>query len=96
MCLVILTLIAGPRVGIILWWLINPDRWDRAFDTAIWPVLGFLFFPWTTLMFVAVAPTGNPVDLDWLWLGFAFLIDLFSLGGGYGTRRQVPGYPSSY
>jgi hypothetical protein len=96
MCLVILTLLAGPRVGIIFWWLINPDRWDRAFDTFVWPLLGFLFFPWTTLMFVAVAPTGNPVDLDWLWLGLAFMIDLFSLGGGYGTRRSVPGYPASY
>jgi len=94
MCLVILTLLAGPRVGIIFWWLINPDRWDRAFDTFIWPFLGFILFPWTTLMFVAVAPTGHPVDLDWLWLGLAFMIDLFSWTGGYGTRRSVPGYPS--
>jgi hypothetical protein len=96
MCLVILTLLAGPRVGIIFWWLINPDRWDRAFDTFIWPFLGFLFLPWTTLMFVAVAPTGNPVSFDWLWLAPAFVIDLASLTSGYGTRHRVPGYPEYY
>jgi hypothetical protein len=96
MCLLILTLILGPRAGIILWWLVNPDRWDRAFDTFIWPLLGFLFVPWTTLMFVAVAPTGNPVGWDWMWMGLAFLGDLFSYSGGYGGRRSVPGYPPAY
>jgi hypothetical protein len=92
MCLLILILLAGPRFGIIVWGLINPDRWERAFDTFVWPLLGFIFLPWTTLMFVAVAPTGNPTGIDWLWLGLTFLLDLFSLGGGFGTRRSVPGY----
>ena len=63
-CFLILVLLAGPRFGIIFWWIVNPDRWSRAFDTFIWPFLGFIFLPWTTLMFVAVAPSGHPYDLD--------------------------------
>jgi hypothetical protein len=93
MCMFFTLLLAGPRAGIILWWLINPDRWDTAFDTWVWPVLGFIFLPWTTLMFVAVAPFGNVANWDWLWLALAFFIDLTSWGSsGYGSRGRVPGY----
>jgi hypothetical protein len=93
-CLILLTLILGPRVGIIFWWIVNPDRWDRAFDTFIWPVLGFIFLPWTTLMFVAVAPTGNPVGWDWFWLFLAFVGDLFSYSGNAYSNRSRMGYGS--
>jgi hypothetical protein len=87
-CLLIISAFAGPRIGIFFWWLINPDRFDRAFDTVIWPILGFVFLPWTMLAFVAVAPTGTVADWDYLWLALAFGLDLFSwVGeGGYGRR----------
>jgi hypothetical protein len=38
-CLFFVLLLAGPRIGIVFWWLINPDRWDNAFDSFIWPLL---------------------------------------------------------
>jgi hypothetical protein len=83
----------GPRFGIIFWWLIEPGRWDRAFSSFIWPALGFVFLPWTTLMFVAVAPNGAVVGWDWFWLAFAFLADFMTLaGGGYTNRGRMPGY----
>jgi hypothetical protein len=86
-------MLLGPRVAIIVWWLAQPGRWDSAFDFWVWPVLGWLVFPWTTLMFVAVAPFGNIYGWDWIWLGVAFATDLFTLfGGGYGNRERVPGY----
>jgi hypothetical protein len=93
MCLFFTTLFLGPRAAILFWWLFDPNRWDRAFDTFIWPVLGVIFLPWTTLMFVAVAPGGNVYGIDWMWLGLAFFVDLAStLGGGYSNRDRVPGY----
>ena len=92
-CLLAIMLLAGPRSAIFFWWLINPDRWDAAFDTFIWPFLGFLILPWTTLMFVIVAPTGHLSGFDFVWLAFAVIADLVSLlGGGYGGRRQVAAY----
>ena len=87
------TLLLGPRVAIFFWWLVNPGRWDRAFSTWLWPFLGFLFVPWTTLTFVLVAPNGNPVDFDWMWLGLAFFADLSTFASSYAGRRSYPAYP---
>lgn len=94
MLLFLMTLILGPRAAIFFWWLVNPGRWERAFDTWIWPFLGFLFVPWTTLTFVIVAPNGTAADLDWMWLALAFVVDLSSFIGGYAGRRNYPGYPT--
>jgi len=90
MCGFLLLLLAGPRITMVLWWLINPGRWERAFqDEWVWPVLGFIFLPWTTLMFVVVAPTGQVVDIDWLWLALAFVLDISTSGvGGVSGRRR--------
>jgi hypothetical protein len=37
----------------------------RGLYTWIWPLLGLIFLPWTTLMYVIVFPV---IGLDWLWL----------------------------
>jgi hypothetical protein len=87
-CLFALLVVLGPRVAIIFWALVDPLRWELAFGTWIWPILGFLVLPWTTLMFVIVAPGG--VDgLDWLLLGLAVLGDIASYGGGYSNRERI-------
>jgi hypothetical protein len=92
MCLFLSLLLFGPRVVIAIWWLIEPARWSATFDTFFIPLLGFLFLPWTTLMFVLVSPLG--IDgLDWLWLGLALAADVASYAGGaIGGRGRVPGY----
>ena len=94
MCLFLSLIFFGPRAVIILWGLIEPVRWSTAFDTFLLPLLGFLFVPWTTLMYVLVAPLG--IDgLDWLWLGLALAADVTSYAGGaVGGRGRVPGYGS--
>ena len=77
---------------ILLWWLIEPVRWSAAFDTFFLPFAGFLFLPWTTLMYVLVAPAGI-TGLDWLWVALAALVDIGSYAGGaVGGRGRVPGY----
>ena len=67
----------GPRFAIIIWWLMNPIRWEATFSNFFLPFLGFLFLPWTTLSYVAVAP-GGIVFLDWIILGMGLLIDIAS------------------
>ena len=82
-----------PRAGIIFWWLFEPSRWSSAFSTFIIPVMGFLFLPWTTLMFVGVAPFGHVAGWDWFWLALAFMGDLLSYSSSaYGNRNRIPGY----
>lgn len=96
MCCAFLSLVLlGPRVFNLFWWLFQPLRWQLAFANWggiwwLWPTLGILFLPWTTLMYVLVAP-GGLVGLDWLWLGLMLLADFASYGGG-AARKQIPGY----
>jgi len=91
-CFAALLLIGGPRIGILVWWLVDQARWNLAFDTFLWPLLGFLFVPWTTLVYVLVF-AGGIEGFDWVWLGFGLLADIFSYaGGGYNNRGRMTGY----
>ena len=93
MCLFFTTLLLGPRVAILFWWLVEPSRWSSAFSTFLWPLIGFFVVPWTTLMFVAVAPFGNVSGWDWFWLGLSLVVDLSSWSsGGYYNRNRIPYY----
>lgn len=94
-CFLTLFMLFGPRLAGIFWWIAQPLRWVGqvgAFDTWLWPVLGLVFLPFTTLMYVAIAP-GGIGGWDWLWMGIAVLADVGSYGGGgYGNRQRIPGY----
>jgi len=90
MCLAIFALIFGPRVVMFVWWLVDMARWSATFDTFIVPLLGFLFLPWTTIMFVLVAPEGV-TGIDWLWMALAVIADLGALGGGAARQRAWGG-----
>ena len=68
-------------------WIAQPGRWDAAFSSALWPILGFIIAPWTTMMYVGVAPGG--VTLDWLWIGLAVAVDIASLAGARVTVATV-------
>ena len=65
----------------------QPVRWGQTFDTFLWPFLGFLFLPWTTLMYVLVYPAGIN-GFDYVWLGFGIAFDVFSWAGGGWTNRN--------
>jgi hypothetical protein len=80
----------GPRFLGLIWWLVQPARWSAAFNGSwLWPVLGLVFVPWLTLMYILVAP-GGIVGLDWLWLGLALAADIGSYSGGaYGNRDRL-------
>ncbi len=93
MCCLFTTLVLfGPRLGILIWWLIQPLRWNAAFQSFLWAFLGFLFLPWTTLMYVIVFP-GGVTGFDWVWMAIALFSDIASYtGGAYGNRSQMPGY----
>ena len=94
MCCLFLTLVfLGPRFFNFMWWLIQPGRYNLAFSTFIFPFLGVIFMPWTTLMYVIVSP-GGVTGWDFMWLGLAFLSDIASYaGGGVKERNRIPGYP---
>lgn len=86
-CFLTVLVFIGPRAAILVWWLIDPDRWEVAFDNFIWAILGFVFVPWTTLMWAAVAP-GGVNGFDFIWLAIAILADVAQWTSGYWGRRR--------
>ena len=88
-CFLTVLFFLGPRIAGIIWWLVQPVRWNAAFSSWIWPVLGLIFLPWTTIMYVAVAPGGITGIFEWGFLILAFVIDIGAYtGGGYGNRDR--------
>ena len=50
-CLALTAGFLGPRIALFVWWIFG-NKVDVAFDTWIWPLLGLIFLPWTTLAYV--------------------------------------------
>ena len=87
------------RITLLFAWFARPGLMDAAFGTVILPCLGFLFLPFTTLMYVIlIQGPGRIEGLDWLWLLLAAIMDLASIGAaGAANRNRIPaGYPGSY
>ena len=83
---------------LLMYWIGRPLMMDAAFGTFILPCLGFLFLPFTTLMYVwLIQGVGGIQGLDWLWLILAVLMDLSTVASaGYANRNRIPaGYPGS-
>ena len=86
-CLLALIVAGAPRLAIILYWLIDSTAFALAFDQWFIPVLGFFLLPWTTLMYVLVAP-GGIGGFDYFLIGLGLLFDLGSHGGAGGSARK--------
>ena len=94
-CIFTILVVLGPRFGGAIWWLVNPALWSRAFnDSWLWPLLGIIFLPWTTLMYVIVFP-GGVVGWDWLWMALGVVSDIAWYSGA-AARKRVPGYSGQY
>ena len=87
------------RIMLLMYWIARPVQMNVAFNGFILPCLGFLFLPFTTLMYVfLVQGVGSIQGLDWLWLFLAVVLDIASVAGaGAANRDRIPaGYPGSY
>ena len=93
-CLFALFAAVAPRVVLFIVWVARPKMVDAAFDTWIWPLLGIIFFPFATLIYVILWTSGGLSSADWAWVALAALVDLTHWGSGYSQRRQAPGYPT--
>ena len=86
------------RIMLLFAWIARPNLMDAAFGTIIIPCLGFLFLPFTTLMYVfLIQGVGTIQGLDWLWLFLAAVLDIASIGtAGAANRNYIPaGVPGS-
>ena len=87
-CLVGCIALVTPRLAILLV-VIFSDYIGRAYDTMVWPVLGFLLIPTTTLAYAwAVNSRGSVEGLQLVVVVIAVLIDLGIIGGSAQAGRE--------
>ena len=87
-CLLVVLVLLFPRIAIaLLYFLTNYFR--GVFDTALVPLLGFIFLPLTLLAYSYLAKSGQPVDAIYLAVMIvAVVIDLGLIGGGARSQRR--------
>ena len=95
MCLVALAFAAlagfAPRIGFLVYWIARPNMVSAAFNSFIIPLLGLIFLPFTTLFYVILYTPGiGLTGWDWLWLGFAVMLDLMHYSSTYAGRDRIP------
>jgi hypothetical protein len=84
------------RILLLMEWIARPAQMNLAFNTFIIPCLGFLFLPFTTLVYVwlvqGVGGAQGIQGLDWLWLGLAVLLDVAgTASAAAANRNRLPG-----
>ncbi len=86
-CLIGCLALTMPRVAIVLV-VIFSDYIGRAYPTFIWPLLGFLFLPLTTLTWAwAINERGSLGGIHLVVVILAALFDLGLLGTGASSRK---------
>ena len=87
-CLIAIIALLAPRLTIILLVLFS-DYIGRAYQTILWPLLGFLFAPYTTLAYAWAKNANGTVDGVYLIVvSLAVLVDIGVLGGGARSRKE--------
>ena len=85
-----------PRLAVLILWIARPERIDAAFDTFLLPLLGIIFLPFATLIYVLLYTPGRGLTGgEWLWVVLAGLFDLGHWAAGASQRNQLPGRRAS-
>jgi hypothetical protein len=85
-CLLVFFAILFPR-AVMIAIAIFTHWFTAAFDTVLWPILGFLFLPYTTLAYMA-AMLNNNRNVNGGWLVLVVIAVLVDLGGQGGSARR--------
>ncbi len=87
-CLVVIVLLAFPRVALVLLWLFTTYL-QRAYHGLLIPLLGFFFLPLTTLAYAWMVNNHQAMQgINLIILIIAVVIDLGGLSGGEYHRRR--------
>jgi len=88
-CFVGCIALAMPRFAIVLV-VIFSDYIGRAYETFLWPFLGFLFMPLTTLAYAwAIHSRGSVAGIQLVVVVLAVLMDLGLVGGSAKARQSA-------
>jgi hypothetical protein len=82
-----------PRLAVLFIWLARPAYFNAAFGNSwFWPILGIIFLPFTTLMYVLLWSPAGLTGWDWFWLIIAAFLDISSIAAtANANRERIPG-----
>ncbi|HEX6286362.1 MAG TPA: hypothetical protein VFZ80_02675 [Acidimicrobiia bacterium] len=90
-CLFLTILLISPRLGVVALWLFT-DWVDRAFAGWILPVLGIIFLPWTTGLYVlgfVIGDAAAPWGILGAFIGLFLDIALHAGSATMSRRRRT-------
>ena len=90
-CLLAFGFATAPRLFLIIAWIFNPLRWNIVWGSWLWPLLGIIFLPYTTVMYMLswTAP-GGVTGWGWMWVIMGVMLDMMQWGAVYERRQQIP------
>ena len=95
-CLLAMGASVAPRLVLLFMWIVGP-RVSAAFNNFLVPLLGLIFLPYTTIMYVLVWNLGTGLSgWDWVWVLLGVGLDAMKWGQIFNKRKEVPGYPAGY
>ena len=81
--------LVAPRFAIVVVVLFS-DYIGRAFEVMVWPFLGFLFMPLTTLAYAwAINSRGSVEGFQLVVVVIAILMDVGLIGGSAASRNRA-------
>jgi hypothetical protein len=92
-CLLLSVLFGMPRLALIWLWIARDGYLSGAFGSALWPIIGFFFLPYTTLAFAfsssSLGAAGEVNALGWVLIFLGLAADLGISGRGAARARRV-------
>jgi len=68
----------APRIVFAFMWFAG-DRVDPVFSAVLWPILGLVFLPWASILYVLLWSEGEGViEYEWVIVGVAAAVDVVS------------------
>ena len=79
-----------PRLALFIVWVARPALVGAAFSTWIFPLIGIIFLPFATLIYVILYTPGiGLTGWEWFWVILAGFFDLAHLAAGIARRREL-------
>src|SRR3954464_12466225 len=79
-----------PRLALFIVWVARPALVAAAFNTWLIPLLGIIFLPFATLIYVILYTPGIGLNAwEWFWVILAGIFDLAHLAAGIARPREL-------
>lgn len=94
MCFVALLAMFSARLAVLFLWIFT-NLVTRAFapNKFLLPLLGLIFLPWTTLMYVLAWTPHGLTGFGWFFVALGVLFDISSYTSSAYAQRQRAGIP---